>query len=288
MKRNHYGLLAVACLCSTVSLAQEIKPKQDEVVGEDNKEEVLQEEQSFGDYVVRIYEWSFEILRKGVRVYATDSWNAKIGSQNEEDKTNSLVSIGADITGDGKPNLVVSEWSGGNHGYFWFHVFEIGDRFRYIQTIYAVACGYFKNLDNDPALEFPMFDCHFVDWRTCSADSPAPDVILKYNGKQYVVDHNLMRKPALSDEELIKIATDIRENLDWEKEPPPVKLWARMLDLIYSGNMDQAWSLIELSWPAAVDGKEDFLKDFRAKLAESHFWKDVQKLNRRTKSAPRD
>jgi hypothetical protein len=55
-----------------------------------------------------------------------------------------------------------------------------------------------------------------------------------------------------------------------------------------SGNMDQAWSLIELSWPAAVDGKKDFLKDFRAMLAGSQFWEDVKKLNRRTKSTPRD
>ena len=41
MKRYHCALLAVACLCSTLSLAQEIKPKQDEVVGEDSMKEAV-------------------------------------------------------------------------------------------------------------------------------------------------------------------------------------------------------------------------------------------------------
>lgn len=42
MKRYQCALLAVACLCSTLSLAQEIKPRQEnEVVGEDSMKEAV-------------------------------------------------------------------------------------------------------------------------------------------------------------------------------------------------------------------------------------------------------
>jgi hypothetical protein len=244
----------------------------------------LQDEQSFGDYVVRIYrlnKGSFEILRKGVRVYAAHGHCFQIGSINEEYKTNSLVSIGSDINGDGKPNLVVSEWTGGAHCCFLFHIFEIGDRFRYIQTIDAAdaECADFENVDNDDALEFPMYDWTFAYWRTCFASSPVPFVILKYNGQEYEMACDLMRKPSLSHDELLRLATDIRTSEEWKTDQPPIMLWARMLDLIYTGNMDQAWPLVELSWPSDIDGKQEFLTDFKAQLAASPFWKDVQRLN---------
>ena len=244
----------------------------------------MKEEQSFGDYVVRTYrldDGSFEILRKGVRVHAAHGLSFRVGSIYAEDKTNSLVAIGSDITADGRPNLVVSEWTGGAHCCYLFHVFEIGDRFRYIQTINAehTYLADFANVDDDPALEFQMVDWTFAYWRTSFAGSPAPAVILKYNGQKYEMACDLMRKPRLAHDDLIQMTTDIRKLPYWKSEQPPVELWARMLDLIYTGNMNQAWLLAERSWPVGIDGKEAFLKDFRTRLTESPFWTDVQKLN---------
>jgi hypothetical protein len=257
------------------------------------------EEQSFGDYVVRIYsidaedafeismdeENSFEILHKGVRVHVAQGYFFRIGSIYEEDKTNSLISIGSDITGDGMPNLVVSEWTGGGHCCFMFHIFEIGSKFRYIQTINAMHSdgADFKNVDDDPALEFPMVDWTFAYWRTNFNSSLAaiPVVILKYNGKKYEMAYELMRKPSLPHVDLIQMAIDIRTSQEWAEECPPVKLWARMIDLIYTGNMNHAWHLVELAWPSGMDGKEEFLRDFRSELATSPFWTDVNKLNKK-------
>ncbi len=245
----------------------------------------LQSEQSYGDYVVRIYrnsEASFEVLRKGVRVYGAHGYSFYFGSINEKDKTSSLISIGSDITGDGEPNLVVSEWTGGAHCCYLFHVFEIGRRFRYIQTINAehAELADYVNLDDDPALEFPIYDWSYADWKTCFASSPAPRVILKYNGRNYSMASHLMRQKGPSAEKLRQIAEDIKSYPEWQKqEDPPSELWAVMLDLIYTGNMNQAWIFADLAWPANVKGKEQFLKEFRAKLAESPYWKDVKKMN---------
>ncbi len=248
----------------------------------------MQEEKSFGDYVVRTYRndegisgGSLEILRKGVRVHAAHGHRFQIGSIYEEDKPYSLINIGTDITGDGRPNLVVSEWTGGAHCCFLFHLFEIGSRFRHIQTINTEHSGSadFENLDNDPALEFRTNDWTFAYWRTGFASSPAPKVILKYKGEKYGMAYDLMQKPSLSYDELVQQVKDIGASEEWEKKQPPVMLWSKMLDLIYAGNMFQAWVLFEVSWPDRIDGKEDFLKDFKSRLASSPYWKDVQKLN---------
>ncbi len=184
--------------------------------------------------------------------------------------------------GDGLPNLLVSEWTGGAHCCFLFHIFEIGNRFRHIQTINAVHSGLadFANLDEDPALEFQMVDWTFAYWRTSFAASPAPAVILKYQGQQYEMASDLMRKTSLSFDQFIQLADEIKSSSEWESKQPPVRLWAEMLDLIYTGRMDQAWDLVDASWPKAIDGKEQFVKDLQAKLRQSPFWKDVQELNR--------
>lgn len=244
------------------------------------------EEQSFGDYVVRIYdrdgeESSFEILRKGVRVYAAHGYRFGVGSVYEDDKDDSLIRMGTDITGDGKPNLVVNEWTGGSHSDFIFHIFEIGENFRHIQSINAEHSDLvdFENLDEDPALEFPMNDWTFAYWKTCFAQSPAPLVILKYTGTKYEVADQLMRKPGLSPDELNQMAADIREYPDWKEEQPPVELWRQMLDLIYTGNMNQAWVVCDLAWPKGMAGKDHFLDEFKARLSQSPFWTDIRRLN---------
>jgi len=259
----------------------------------------LKEEQSFQGYVVRTYignedpfdRGSFEILHRGARVYADDGdpgeWNKfRIGSLYEDKKTHSLVRIGSDITGDGRPDLVVSEYTGGANCCHRVHVFEIGDQFRYIQTIDALHSDLadFENVDGDPALEFLMADWTFAYWRTGLFDSPSPLVVLKYNGSQYAMAPNLMRKPPLSQDELMQVATEIAAPLDAElaaQSDLGTRLAHRMLDLIYSGNMGQAWELVDLAWPKSDGGKSAFLRDFQSRLATSPFWDDLQAMNGR-------
>jgi hypothetical protein len=45
-----------------------------------------------------------------------------------------------------------------------------------------------------------------------------------------------------------------------------------MLDLLYTGHEDLAWKYLDLVWPVNKVGKERFLSDFKARLAESYFW----------------
>lgn len=255
----------------------------------------LKEEQSFQGYVVRTYggepgsidQASFEILHGGTRVYAGDGYSFRIGSLYEDEKSHSLVRIGSDITGDGRPDLVVSEYTGGANCCYQVHVFEIGDQFRYIQTIDAKHSDLadFENVDGDPALEFPMTDWTFAYWRNGLFDSPSPLVVLKYNGSKYAMAPNLMRKPPLSQDELVQVATEIAAPLDAElaaQSDLGSRLAHRMLDLIYSGNMGQAWELVDRAWPKGDGGKSEFLRDFQSRLALSPFWDDLLAMNGRS------
>ena len=245
----------------------------------------VQDEQTFEDYIIRTYrrgKGSFEIIRNDERVYATHGYSFQIRSYREGDRPENSKSIGADITGDGNPNLVVSEWTGGTHCCFHLHVFEIGESFRYIQTIRAghSELADFKNVNGDAALEFPVADWTFVYWRTCFSTSPAPRVVLKYDGRKYTMAQELMRKPPLEQDELIEAVKKIKGYFDRDEGEPDYLLWTRMLELIYAGNMDQAWTLARLSWPAGIDGREEFLKDFKEQLRKSRFWEEIKEMNR--------
>ncbi len=244
----------------------------------------LQHEQSYGVYVVRTYRGdtgSYEILRNGVRVHAAQGHFFRIGGFHEDEENTSPLVIGTDITGDGQPNLVVAEWTGGAHCCFLFHLFAIGSQFRLLETIDAGHSDRidFENLDGDPALEFQVADWTFAYWRTSFADSPAPMVIMKYQGQRYRMALDLMREPGFSPDELDQLAARFKALPDWEFDPPPVQLWSTMLDLIYTGNMDQAWELLERAWPGGISGKEEFLTEFKTQLRTSPFWRELRKLN---------
>src|SRR5260370_8455526 len=97
------------------------------------------DEARFGEYVIRTYRWPepegcLLILKRGRVVYSLESTKFKIGS-NFESRTS--IPVGTDITGAGKPNAIVAEWSGGAHCCFTLHVFELGEKFKEIARIKA-------------------------------------------------------------------------------------------------------------------------------------------------------
>jgi hypothetical protein len=245
------------------------------------------DEKSFDGFSVKTYyssgdfEGSFEILRDNKRVYGQHGGRFFFGGQaGNEDEAIRIPARAADITGNGKPNLVVYEFSGGAHCCFEVSVFELGSSVKKIALIDGLhSAPEFVDLDGDFLPEVILYDWTFAYWNTSFANSPAPKVILKYKGRKYEMAFDLMRKPSLPNDDLNHLAGEIKA-LEWWGNYPPVELWSEMLYLIYTGNMSQAWDLVELSWPRGIYPKELFLSPFKAQLQTSPFWKDVQKLNR--------
>ena len=60
-----------------------------------------------------------------------------IGTMYKDDPDAALVKMGMDITGDGQPDLVISEWLGGANCCLMLHIFEIGPTFKKLGTIDA-------------------------------------------------------------------------------------------------------------------------------------------------------
>jgi len=225
------------------------------------------------------------ISRGGLAVYEETSVDFQIGGSPSlalEGKQDELAPIGTDVTGLGRPDLVIGEWTGGAHCCFLFHVFELGsDRLRKVTTIDAEHSdgSRFEDVDHDGRIEFLSNDWTFAYWRTGFGQSPAPDVILRFRDGKFRFALDSMHKPSPSDEDLAARAMKIAGNWDTLEQGPPHEYWGELLDLIYTGNARRAWSFAEEAWPHDKQGRGEFIKEFRKQLRKSPHWRELKELN---------
>jgi hypothetical protein len=260
----------------------------------------LQDSAGYGSYIAKTYfdaasasnDAYFEILKGTRTIYrhqaAENSERFVIGTLYKDDPDSKLVAMGRDITGDGVPGLVVSEWSGGANCCLTLHIFEIGTHFRKIADIdaeFGDQGPHFMHLGQLPGLQVQIYDWTFANWHSAFADSPAPKVILQYTDGTYRVSPRLMRTPQVNlkelDARLQKIKSDAQTSHDssWPYADVSSRLWGTMLDLIYSGHRRRAWQFLDEVWPQNIGGKEVFRKDFSDQLKKSPYWKSIEKLD---------
>ena len=250
----------------------------------------------FGPYIANLYfdpdantkDAYYEILQGGRRVYvgrATENGERfAIGTLYDDDPDAKLVAMGRDITGDGQPDLVIAQWSGGANCCLTLHLFEIGPRFRKIGDIDA-AFGdqgpHFVHLETGPGLQIQIYDWTFANWHADFADSPAPKVILRYKDGAYRIAPDLMRTASIDSKalggKLAQVKSDAKDlrGGSWPEAAIPPSLWAAMLDLIYQGHQDAAWQFMNQAWPPSVGGKARFKRDFIAQLRRSPYAKSI-------------
>lgn len=249
----------------------------------------IEQDIKFKDYEVRTYgapslgeHASFEVLKGGKRVFEQADREAeryRVGCINADDDGNAMVPPGKDITGQDKPNLVVSMWTGGAHCCFSYSVLELGDGVKQVGTIgagHGDACRFHR--ERDGRLDFVVNDWTFAYWHASFAESPAPDVILRYEPGGYKVAADLMRKP---DPPASEFKEMVRKGHLLKLDPegwPASEFWGTMLDLIYSGRAELAWKYCELAWPGKTKTKEQFLTEFRQQLAQSPYWPAIKNM----------
>ncbi|MBI5848016.1 MAG: hypothetical protein HZB31_08725 [Nitrospirae bacterium] len=249
----------------------------------------LKEKKQIRDYSIKVFlteegEGRVVITRKGNVVFelkGEDMSRFRIGDLNGDDRHNALIPVGMDITGRGIPNLVISEWTGGVHCCYSYHVFELGETVRQVAKLDVTHAGlsHFEDLNNDRKLEFVTWDFTFAYWKTSFSESPAPKVILEYRDGLYRLAGRLMLKPEPDKKAFDEQSRRILQDEEWQNNYPPVRLWATMLDLIYTGNADAAWKFFDKSWPAHAAGKDRFLEEFRRQLSTSPYWVELRRLN---------
>jgi hypothetical protein len=242
----------------------------------------LTDEQTFGDYTVRTYltnDGSLEILKSGRRVFGRHGHKFWIGLLEYGTSGLRIVRLDKDLTGDGRANLVITEWSGGAHCCYDVLVFELGRRFRLLATIDGRhSIPRFEDLDQDSDYEVVVRDWTYAYWPGCFASSPAPRVILRWDGKRYAVASDLMHFPRPSLEQLETEAKEIRAlwGEEYNRSAIPVALWAYSLELMYAGYEDLGWQFIELAWTDRYAFDSKLVQELRSLMAKSPYWKELQ------------
>jgi hypothetical protein len=268
-------------------------------------------EETSKPYVARVYFDSkakdgsdayFEILKDDKRVYMQKARNKGekffIGTMDEDDPDAAFVKMGMDITGDGQPDLLISEWSGYANCCLTYHIFEIGPTFKKLGTIdaqFGDSGPHFVHPDKNLkllGLTIQIHDWTFANWNTDFADSPAPSVMLRFSDGAYRISPDLMRTPAPAAKDLDASAAEVRDYAPsakggaWPQASVSPKLWSTMLDLIYGGHDADAWKFLDAAWPPKVSGKDTFASEFRAQLAKSPYWPEVKAMNAKPSTSP--
>jgi hypothetical protein len=239
----------------------------------------------------RVEEWrgSLEILRNNQRVHYVEGGRFTV---NTGAKVSNLPVAGKDITGDGTPDLVVEENSGGAHCCYSYVILSLGSELKKLAEIHSDDSQLkFEDIDNDGIYELISRDWTFAYWETSFANSPAPTVIFRLKDTIYQFASDLMKKPAPQPEEISAWVADVKRSMDatpqeasqqdkrWAGGGVPSLLWNYMLQLIYSGNGEAAWKFIDSAWPQSRPGKQEFLDAFKRQLANSRYWQDLKALN---------
>jgi hypothetical protein len=203
--------------------------------------------------------------------------------------TNAVFDVG-DLDGDGKPDVVVATSTGvevlrnnGSGGLVSSQTISIAGTTSSLNSYLRVV-----DLDGDGTLEIVLNDWTFAYWKVAFAQSPAPKIVLRYNGSQWVFDPKLTISKNLDRSLNTKLDRQISDGFkqtktnrafgDLGETGAPVVLWTRMLDLIYSGRAKKAESLVNNIWPNDNKYKSEFLSQFTKQLTESPYYSGLKAM----------
>ena len=250
----------------------------------------LVDEQFFGQYTYWNYigpPYDFEIFQ----IYKKEElvYQSKVGYAFWLRREDELCSPGDDVTGDGIPNLIVMESTGGNSFPFSCYVFSLGDQFSLIQHLPE---GKFVDINQDGKLECIAYQPGFTFWHASHAGSPAPKLVYEYCGYDYLLAPALMYQPLPGEEEMNQTIEEVKRRCAkvkkekwgddhcWHNEEVYLdsSVWRYMLDLMFSGHPDEAYDFLDRVWPEGGKDKSNFIYDFEKRLNRYTIWPALASL----------
>ncbi|MFT3890502.1 MAG: hypothetical protein QM730_02620 [Anaerolineales bacterium] len=163
-----------------------------------------------------------------------------------------------DVNNDTEPEIVVWQYSGGNHGKFQIQVFMTDDSFsKILETPSSMCEGEFKDLNDDGTLEYRTCDDAFVyyNWRCSFATSPFVNAVYEYGeGDKYQLANLEFSKVY---DEAIAVHSeriqDFQPLTSWSQEilhdETQCTILPLVLDYLYSGQRDKAWDILKSYYP---------------------------------------
>ncbi len=236
--------------------------------------------QSFQDLIVRTFREKqgggcIQISRRGTVLYNSHTDGAYFLLNSTADKSVGglganphALPIGTDLLSSGKPDILIMDWSMGAHCCATYEVVEIGDNARLAASIDGEDSdsSYFADLQHDGRYEFVGRDFTFAYWHSDFVHSAAPPRILRFDGKKYVLAMNLMKKPLPSPDALRNVKQEVKTGA-WVDSYPPSILTSSMVNLIFTGHPNEAWSLASQSWVPGHVAESTFIQEFCTQLS---------------------
>lgn len=251
----------------------------------DNNGYELIEEATFRETTVRVYRdldggGGYVVLKhKDVLVAVHEGHLFQIERQFENSGEPDRIEIGSEITGDGRANLVIHEWTGGAHCCFIVRIYDIEGVPVLLDEIRAGHGGMLVDLDEDGALEYRMWDWTYAYWRTDFARSPVPEMVLKYDkhSRKFVVACDLMMKERPNEDEIEELIVSLRTRPeDCLDGPDHTEYLLAVLSLMYSGHEDVAWTVAQRAWTGDAMGYAEFVLDLDDMRSRSPWWAQVR------------
>ena len=186
------------------------------------------------------------------------------------------------ITSAAAKDLVIETFSGGAHCCFSIEIATLGDSVRVSAPLdtHDAGAALFK-LPEGGLMGLRSADMAYAYRWTSFADSPAPELLLRYDvDKGFTFADDLMKKPAPVAERLKQMADTMRGDPGWKNGSPPRDYLQAILDLVYSGNLKSAQVYAAKAWPQAVSGRQEFIDDLnQCALPSSAWWSGVAAMN---------
>ena len=293
---RHIASLALLLMVSLPSLATA-----DCIKGDGLFKKVAPETSSFQDYRIRLYHQrdcdaepgsrvaGFEIYQGERRVYVQTGYSFAIGYALAQDQPPDSVKpkVGDDFTGEGMPELLISESSGGAHCCYTFHLFRLGPQFSHIQDIPLLDAdeSAFVRRPGVKGLVLASFDFSaFAYFPKGFANSPAGRLFLSFQADRFRPDARLMKADAPTDKQITDCAALFKPSREWRKFQP-LGVWYYATDLIYTGNAVQAWKFLDAAWGGDDKGKKKYLDDYRQRFRKSAYYPELMQLQQAPVSA---
>ncbi|MCX5691468.1 MAG: hypothetical protein NTV94_17035 [Planctomycetota bacterium] len=252
-----------------------------------------------GEYEVLVYanrrpDWDgvprcVEVLYKGERVFRMEAFYPQVGTYQApaEVKFADGMGLTKDLTGDGAPDLWISDPSPGTGAFANQYVFKLDPRASTASLVPQAVIpyvGWFVDENQDGVHEFHAVDRTFSYWWTPGFNSPYVMAVLAWREDHYEADGAMMRsRSGCPDEPAIEEAMRAAK----ENQEKDFGLWVGAplrvaLELIYHGKKERAWQFLRSVWPARFNSErtvEKAIGEIEEKLRTSPFYRAVLEAN---------
>jgi hypothetical protein len=243
---------------------------------------------NFGDYTITLstrdnnesLEEEIVTIKKGSEVvFSHKDFRVYLNTKGYKEDNRQNFQI-EDLTGNDIKNFIVKSYSGGAHCCNTTFILELGPEFKLVHKFDTEDSDVvFKKVPGYKGIYAVLGDQAFTYFYGPFSASIFPELIYYCEEDKCRPDLKAMAKPKFTDKEFDTLVLKVKKELEIENyfNVPVIK---PAINLVYSGNADQAWKLIDLTWNDKKVLKEKFMKDFKCRLQKSHYFNVINELNK--------